>query len=714
MSAFKMFATGSRQDIDVPMVRQALRVLADPAQGVQLQAAPAWAFSTFAGTALDSMTEWVQGHSDATGIYYALNPVPADLPRRVLNGDPVTRRWLLFDVDRAKTTEDADLSATDEQHEAARELAAEIVEWLSSFGWPAPVLIDSGNGWHLLYRLDLPNDAITKARVRKLLHSLASRFDGPRGSIGKECHDARRIAKLPGTWARRGPSSPGRPHRLCRLVFAPDPVAVVQLDMLEVDPAEEAVTHPGASAWAVRATGESTSGYAAKALDLECARVHTAKPGERNNALNRAGYSIGQLVGGKMLDYGTAFNPLYFAARQVGLEDAEIQGTLPRALRDGAESPRVAPERNGVHAGPAIEPGTCIIVRASEVTPRKVEWLWPGRIPLGKMTTFAGIGGLGKTFVLCDIASRVSRGADWPDGEKCEQGLVLFVSGEDDIEDTLVPRLIEAGADLSKVVFLKSEVQDVFTLADLSVLKMAIDQAGPSVRFVAIDPPTAYLGDVDDHKNAELRGLLSPLKTWAADNRLAMVFNTHVNKPQGTKVEAMMRVMGSVAWVNAVRAAHMFAKDPEDHTRRLMVGMKLNIGKERKGLAYRITDTDTLARVEWLGEVDTTADEAVNRDRQARKRSVKAAEWLEELFSNTDQLPSKEIWDRQKAETTISDNALKEAKDDMGFKARQLCDPDGTRCWFWVWPPEARERWGRRTAEQPQQDGEEERDVLSF
>ena len=168
------------------------------------------------------------------------------------------------------------------------------------------------------------------------------------------------------------------------------------------------------------------------------------------------------------------------------IEDAQkAKGKRGNLLND--------PERNGTHAKPQRDPAARIIYRASEVTPRKVEWLWPGRIPLGKLTTFAGVGGLGKTFVLCDIAARVSRGIAWPDGAAMTEksiGQVVFVSGEDDPDDTLVPRLIELGADLTRVVFVKNEVQDYYTLADLETLDLAVAQAtgdGPPVRR----PPTS-------------------------------------------------------------------------------------------------------------------------------------------------------------------------------------------------------------------------------
>jgi hypothetical protein len=295
---------------------------------------------------------------------------------------------------------------------------------------------------------------------------------------------------------------------------------------------------------------------------------------------------------------------------------------------------------------------------------------------------------------------------DWPDshGECCEEGESLFLSGEDDPDDTLVPRLIECGADLSKVRFLRFEVQDRWTMADLKTLDRAADEIGPRLRFVGIDPPSCFLGEADDHKNAEVRALLSPLKSWAARRRLAVVFNTHFNKTGGAKVEAVQRVMASVAWVNAVRAAHAFAPDPDDPDKVLFLPMKMNLAKKKKGLVYRILETkDDMAKVEWCGEVDVTADEAVNRERR-KKRNVIAAEWLELLFGERSEVPSREIWDRKKAETVLSDDALKEAKEDMGIKARQHYDPDGERNWVWIWGPEARQRWKEKRAEKQEEE----------
>ncbi len=346
-----------------------------------------------------------------------------------------------------------------------------------------------------------------------------------------------------------------------------------------------------------------------------------------------------------------------------------------------------------VPAPQEVQPGESVITLAKDITVRKVEWLWPGRIPLGKLTTFAGNGGLGKTFVLTDIASRVTRGLEWPDGSVNKtEGRVLYISGEDDPDDTLVPRLMASGADLSRVAFLVPAKLGKFTLADLPLLTQAVIQLGKDAKLVAIDPPTAYLGGVNDHKNSELRQLLTPLSEWAKDHRVAVVFITHVNKPQAAKTDAIMRVLGSVAWTNAVRAAHMFAKDPEDGTRRLFVGMKNNLGKERKGLAYKLvqvdeSDEDSPARVEWLGEVDISADEAVNKELKSKKRDVVAADWLIERFREKLEWKSDDLFEMGK-QHGISKSAIWEAKNKLNLpRAKPVTYQDGSKHFFW-WVPQ--------------------------
>ena len=341
-------------------------------------------------------------------------------------------------------------------------------------------------------------------------------------------------------------------------------------------------------------------------------------------------------------------------------------------------------EKSKEYAGP-------LLVWASTITPRALEFLWPGRIPLGKMATFAGRGGIGKTFALCDVAARISTGSVWPEcgGECAERGSVLFISGEDDEDDTLVPRLIELGADLDRVAFLAPEPHDDFMLAATDLLGRALDEMREDCRLIVIDPPTNFLGDADNHKDAEIRKLLRPYKGFLKGRRCSVIFNNHVNKAAGPNVEAHERVMGTVAWVNAVRSAHMFVPDQDNPDHTLFVTFKTNNFKKPKPLKYTIETSGMAAKLIWLGEVNATAEDAI-RGAPKKGPQAYARQWLETVaFANQREWPSHEIR-RAAAEAGISKRALWEAKDVLPIQARMFYTPDGTRAWKWLalegWP----------------------------
>lgn len=714
---------------DYAMVRRALGLFCDPESWVQIQVLPRGDSSRFEPHDEDGVIEWIDARRGAAGCYFTINPVKEKTERAVKSGDIAERHWLLVDFDRGSSAKNLPIgdgdkagnhSATDAEKIPTREAADRCLVDLSEKGWPLPIIVDSGNGWHLYWRIDLPATAYTQAVLRVLLQKLGERYDSDTVEVDKAVHDAKRIAKLPGTWARKGANTPERPHRLCQFVHVPDTIEVVTLEQLQAEAGT--ISGPGAKAqppenrngmWTGRAAGvgpDRVKAYVLRAAELEVGRVALSSK-DRNIQLNNAALKIGSLLHTGHIVRTQIEQRLFDAACRCGLDkdsggERGIHATIKSGMDAGAANPRMlpaslyeetrnrpGPSANGVGAGPKFQPGERIIYFASEVIPRSVEWLWPGRIPLGKLTTFAGVGGLGKTFVLCDLTARVTVGRAWPDAIGNEQappaGRVLFVSGEDDPDDTLVPRMIEMRADLEKVVFLKTEIQDRFTLADLETLDTAIQQAGEGIRFVAIDPPTAYLGGVDDHKNAELRGLLSPLKSWAAKHRLAVIFNTHINKGSGGKVEAMMRVMGSVAWVNAVRAAHMFAKNPDDPDERFFIPMKMNLAKERRGLRYRVAPSGTLAKIEWGGEVDVSADDALNHN--SKPRRLVASEWLVGKFREKLEWRSDDLFQAGREEG-ISRDAIFEAKRSLDLpRARMSTLENGDRSWVWwvpaEWPP---------------------------
>ncbi|MCC6420828.1 MAG: AAA family ATPase [Gemmataceae bacterium] len=695
-------------------IERVLRVFCVPGQVFSVQAlyGPKNAKSFVTGDIAEAVRIVIQfDETRPIGVYITPNPVRPDWAGKALfpkDENIVERRWLLIDCDPIRPS---GVSSTEAEAAASWRVLDACRALLDGAGLVNAVIGFSGGGWHLCYPVLLPNDAAAKELIRSVLRHLQEQFGAkaskeedavlkaggflptPKASVDTSCHDAKRIWPVYGTWKRKGQDSPDRPHRLTYLV--PDHGAYPEPWNHDDAEANTLVLRGLPAKW--KREEELRQGtanlnidtYVRAAVQAELHAVANAPVGERNTQLNKSSFSLGTLVGAGVLSAADAGTALLNAAIAVGLSAEEARATIRSGLNAGTLKPRDLTNVVGQQqTKPPIDTNQTLVDRACDITPRIVEWVWPGVIPLGKLTTFAGIGGLGKTFVLCDITARITTGAAWPfsGGTTAPRGQVLFISGEDDPDDTLVPRLIETGADLNQVTFLKAAVQDRFTLADLDVVRKALEQTGAAVRLVVIDPPTAYLGGVDDHKNSELRGLLSPLAHLAHEHRLAIVFNTHVNTQAG-KVEAMMRVMGSVAWVNAVRAAHLFVRDPEEPERRLFLPMKMNLAKERKGLSYEISTSGILARVNWIGEVDVTADEAVNSNGHGTTRQKAAAEWIVERFREKRVWHAQDLFRDGKADG-ISRNALFEAKRTLNLpKPRKETAQDGTVSWVW-WVPE--------------------------
>lgn len=165
----------------------------------------------------------------AQGIYFIPNPLkPALLARRsnrvdvaeqgdgASDGDVFRRRWFLVDIDPVRP---AKVSATDAEKALAYDLIMRVHEHLRDRDWPVPILADSGNGYHLLYLIDLPAD--DGGTVERILKALAARFDTPEVRIDQAVFNPARIVKLYGTMSRKGDDTPERPHRRSQIVEVP-------------------------------------------------------------------------------------------------------------------------------------------------------------------------------------------------------------------------------------------------------------------------------------------------------------------------------------------------------------------------------------------------------------------------------------------------------------------------------------------------------------
>ncbi|MDG3006613.1 hypothetical protein [Paludisphaera mucosa] len=228
--------TAARGDFDRDEAARAMGVLWLPGYRYAFQSLPSAQWTVARSDDVSGSLGALEGLCNGTGTYLTLNPFRQGFTRPDNGGfrsqDIERRVWFLVDVDphRGKG-EEKKVNATDAEKAAVFEVLGATMEHAERLGWPAPILIDSGNGGHLYWRVDLPNNAFGQQTLRSIIKGWKAILDTKAASIDPGVHDAKRIAKLPGTWARKGPHSVERPHRMSKILVLPD-VVPVPLELL--------------------------------------------------------------------------------------------------------------------------------------------------------------------------------------------------------------------------------------------------------------------------------------------------------------------------------------------------------------------------------------------------------------------------------------------------------------------------------------------------
>ena len=312
-------------------------------------------------------------------------------------------------------------------------------------------------------------------------------------------------------------------------------------------------------------------------------------------------------------------------------------------------------------------PDGVVITRGSDLRIEAINWLWPNWLARGKFHLLAGAPGQGKTTIAMAFAATVSAGGRWPDGTRCNPGNVLIYTGEDDPSDTLAPRLLASGADLSRCHFVSAtriggQEQPFDPARDMPGLRAAIKDMG-GVDLLIVDPIVGAVTG-DSHKNSETRRGLQPLVDLAAECGCALIGITHFAKGgQGT--DPAQRVIGSVAFTALARVVLVAAKvkGEGDQQQRLLARAKSNIGPDDGGFEYTLEQTEVAtgihaSHVAWGKAVDGTARELLtDPDDEATDDANDAAEILRaELVAD--------CW-------TPAD-AAKKAVTRLGFTAKQV------------------------------------------
>ncbi len=247
----------------------------------------------------------------------------------------------------------------------------------------------------------------------------------------------------------------------------------------------------------------------------------------------------------------------------------------------------------------------------SEVEARQINWLWHGRIPLGKITMLDGDPGMGKSLITVDLAARLSTGQPMPDGTPGKQGSVLLVAPEDDPYDTLKPRLEAAGGDPTRVRLLhtgesfdsnKVRIYDrPFSLSrDFDALTKAIEFT--SAILVILDPLTAIIGNnVNTSHDQAIREIFTPLALLAERTACAILIVRHLGKASSSN--PLHRGAGSIGIIAAARTGLIIAPHPENHHQRILATTKNNLSKHASDLIYQVVEnTHGLPYIQWLGE----------------------------------------------------------------------------------------------------------------
>lgn len=333
-----------------------------------------------------------------------------------------------------------------------------------------------------------------------------------------------------------------------------------------------------------------------------------------------------------------------------------------------------------------------ILVNGGDLTPEPVRWLWQDWLALGKLHILAGAPGQGKTTIALAIAAAISAGGRFPDGSRTESGNVLVWSGEDDPADTLLPRLLAAGAVRERCYFVQGaridgEVMSFDPARDMAALE-AKAQAIGGVKLLIVDPVVSAVTG-DSHKNTEVRRALQPIVDLASRLDCAVVGISHFSKG-GAGGDPASRVVGSIAFTAVARVVLVAAKvkNEDGEEQRILARAKSNIGPDDGGFEYHIEQTEPLpgihaSYVTWGKPVAGTARELLAEPEQGEdgeRSAVDAAEdFLRQVLADGP-TPSGTV-KTEAANAGVKWASVRRASDNLGVVKKK-----GTDAWYWSLP----------------------------
>lgn len=318
------------------------------------------------------------------------------------------------------------------------------------------------------------------------------------------------------------------------------------------------------------------------------------------------------------------------------------------------------------------------LIKASEIEPKKIEWLWYPFIPYGKVTLLQGDPGDGKSTFMLTIAALLTRGEPLPfteTGKPPTPISVIYQTTEDDADDTIVPRFIKANGDRERLLFI-SEKESPLTFDDGRILS-AIRETG--ARVLILDPLSSYIGDCQINAANEVRPRFNCLIRIAKETGCAIVIINHLNKMFGTK--AIYRTPGSIDIVGAVRSALLIGRNGDNEDERILVQQKANLAPTGMAIVFSVGEDG----IRFIEQTEKTADELLSMlpQKSGGRPNVKtdaAVRLLSELLSDGEEHEASEC-ESKLSEANISGSTAKKAKAILGVVSTKR-----RFGWFWSLP----------------------------
>jgi hypothetical protein len=627
------------------------------------------------------------------------------IPGSVGDSDIQDCAWITWDMDPPDALDgkgvEMDVPASVEEHlKAVR--AAEILQAHLRFkhGLPYPEIIKTGNGTQMFTELEpFPADRAGRTLVKKVHRAIGKEVAEEFAKLGvtfdpKVCNVAT-WARLAGTPNRKGTASLERPHAVARIIEGPFTVRAAAEDL---SPERRALLDDCRKV--SRAELERIAGPAStKTENYHAANVEEFIAKHLSDAEEKPDHEDDEGRPERFWEFRCRWADHHDQVKKAFLIEHENGRIIAGCLASKCDGKGLRELLDAVVPGWMAKPELQALMNpreivelgqmASEIEERPVEWLWPGRIPRGKLTILEGDPDTSKSTLALTWAAHVTAGKAWPDGEPCEAANVIFFSTEDDPEDTSKPRLRVAGANMNRIRLVgqsrkkAGQIEPISLPGDAHLVERMISK--DDARLIIFDPLVGYLGaETNTHKDSDIRRVLGVLADLAQRTDCAIVMLRHFTKTSDGK--PIHRGGGSIGIVGAARAAFSVIPHPKDDpyapdSRRVLWRVKLNIRQKPKPLMYRVVADGEVGRIEWIpGEVRLRAADLYGNPGPGSALDD-AVSFLESM------LDPPGTWKAQKEirvaakDQNIADATLRRAKDKLAIQSEQRGS-----AWFWALP----------------------------